>query len=204
MILNCTLKVIPETFWTVFKTGQVVNLCRHANIRLLFTFIYIYEKYLDASMEKKELMRRAIALSEQSVAKGGGPFGAVVAKNGEVVAESSNSVTLDNDPTAHAEVNAIRRAAKALGTYDLSGCEIFTSCEPCPMCLGAIYWAHLDKIYYANNRDDAGKVGFDDDFIYTEFSLSPGERHLPSEVLLADEAKKAFEMWMASETRTDY
>ena len=117
-------------------------------------------------MDKKELMKRAIELSEESVRKGGGPFGAVIARDGEIIAEASNSVTIDHDPTAHAEVNAIRKAAEVLGNYDLSGCEIFTSCEPCPMCLGAIYWAHLDKIYYANNRKDAADIGFDDDFIY--------------------------------------
>ncbi len=110
-------------------------------------------------MEKRELMMRAIELSENSVKRGGGPFGAVIARNGEIVAEGSNCVTLYNDPTAHAEVTAIRNATKQLGTFDLSGCEIYTSCEPCPMCLGAIYWAHLDKIYYANDRKDAARIG---------------------------------------------
>ena len=109
-------------------------------------------------MTKEELMRRAIALSENSVKNGGGPFGAVIAKNGIIVAEASNSVTIDNDPTAHAEVNAIRQATRALKTFSLEGCEIYTSCEPCPMCLGAIYWAHLDRIYYANDRKDAAKI----------------------------------------------
>ena len=117
-------------------------------------------------MTNEELMRRAIELSENSVRNGGGPFGAVIAKDGEIVAEGSNKVTIDNDPTAHAEVCTIRNACQKLGTFDLSGCVIYTSCEPCPMCFGAIYWAHLDKIYYANDRKDAGKIGFDDDFIY--------------------------------------
>ena len=138
----------------------------------------------------EELMRRAIELSENSVRNGGGPFGAVIAKNGEIVAEGSNKVTIDNDPTAHAEVCTIRKACQKLNTFDLSGCVIYTSCEPCPMCLGAIYWAHLDKIYYANDRKDAGKIGFDDDFIYEEIALEPQYRKKPSEILLRYEAKK--------------
>lgn len=149
-------------------------------------------------------MRRAIALSEDSVRKGGGPFGAVIARDGEVVAEASNSVTLDHDPTAHAEVNAIRKATRLLGTFSLEGCEIYTSCEPCPMCLGAIYWAHLDRIYYANDRKDAARIGFDDDFIYREIALKPQDRNKQMEILLPDEARKAFEMWADSTTKTEY
>lgn len=155
-------------------------------------------------MDKKEIMRRAIELSEESVKNGGGPFGAVIAKNGRIVAEAANRVTTDCDPTAHAEVSAIRKAAKELGTFDLSGCEIYTSCEPCPMCLGAIYWAHLDKIYYANNRKDAADIDFDDDFIYQEIELNPADRKKPSEILLADEAKKAFRMWNEKTDKTEY
>ena len=155
-------------------------------------------------MDKKELMTRAIELSEESVRKGGGPFGAVIARDGEIIAEASNSVTIDHDPTAHAEVNAIRKAAEVLGNYDLSGCEIFTSCEPCPMCLGAIYWAHLDKIYYANNRKDAADIGFDDDFIYRELELTPDKRVKPSEILLQEEAIKAFELWRDKTDKTEY
>lgn len=153
---------------------------------------------------KEELMRRAIWLSEESVKSGGGPFGAVIAKNGEIVAEASNCVTIDCDPTAHAEVSAIRRAAKALGSFDLSGCEIYTSCEPCPMCFGAIYWAHLDKIYYANDRKDAADIGFDDDFIYKEIALKAADRQKPSEILLRKEALKAFELWREKEDKTEY
>ncbi|MCI6550105.1 MAG: nucleoside deaminase [Prevotella sp.] len=155
-------------------------------------------------MTKQELMRRAIALSEDSVRKGGGPFGAVIARDGEVIAEASNSVTLDHDPTAHAEVNAIRKATRLLGTFSLEGCEIYTSCEPCPMCLGAIYWAHLDRIYYANDRKDAARIGFDDDFIYREIALKPQDRNKQMEILLPDEARKAFEMWAQSTTKTEY
>jgi tRNA(Arg) A34 adenosine deaminase TadA len=157
-----------------------------------------------ALMEKEDLMRRAIALSEESVKKGGGPFGAVIARQGEIIAEASNSVTLDHDPTAHAEVNAIRKAAKVLGTFDLSGCDIYTSCEPCPMCLGAIYWAHLGAIYYANNRWDAALIGFDDDFIYQEIALRPEDRHKKMQLLLPEEAKKAFDMWQNSTEKTEY
>ena len=149
-------------------------------------------------------MRRAIELSIESVKNGGGPFGAVIARNGEIIAEGSNCVTIDNDPTAHAEVSTIRKACKKLGTFDLSGCEVYTSCEPCPMCLGAIYWAHLDKIYYGNDRKDAAAIGFDDDFIYEEMPLKPQYRKKPSEILLHDEAIKAFEAWQAKEDKTEY
>ena len=155
-------------------------------------------------MTNKELMRRAIELSKQSVRNGGGPFGAVIARNGEIVAEGSNCVTIDCDPTAHAEVSTIRKACKALGTYNLLGCEIYTSCEPCPMCFGAIYWAHLDKIYMGNDRKDAAKIGFDDDFIYEEIALKPEDRKKPSEILLRDEALEAFRMWDEKEDKTEY
>lgn len=156
-------------------------------------------------MEKQELMRRAIAVSENSVRTGGGPFGAVIAsKDGEIIAEASNSVTIDHDPTAHAEVNCIRKAAAKLGTFDLAGYDIYTSCEPCPMCLGAIYWAHLDKIYYANDRKDAAAIGFDDDFIYQELELKNEDRHKKMEILLPEEAKKAFDMWRESTDKTEY
>jgi tRNA(Arg) A34 adenosine deaminase TadA len=149
-------------------------------------------------------MRRAIELSKQSVRNGGGPFGAVIARNGEIIAEGSNCVTIDCDPTAHAEVSTIRKACKALKTFDLSGCEIFTSCEPCPMCFGAIYWAHLDKIYMGNDRKDAAKIGFDDDFIYQEIALTADKRKKPSEILLRDEALEAFRMWDEKEDKTEY
>ena len=155
-------------------------------------------------MTDKELMRRAIALSINSVKNGGGPFGAVIARDGEVIAEGSNSVTIDNDPTAHAEVNTIRKACKKLGTFDLTGCVIYTSCEPCPMCLGAIYSAHLDKIYFANNREDAAAIDFDDDFIYKEIALPVYRRQKPSEILLRDEAIKAFQLWQQKVDKTEY
>lgn len=155
-------------------------------------------------MKDKELMMRAIELSEESVRNGGGPFGAVIARNGEIIAEGSNCVTLHHDPTAHAEVTAIRNAAEKLNSFDLSGCVIYTSCEPCPMCLGAIYWAHLDKIFYANDRKDAADIGFDDDFIYKELELTPDHRNKPSEIIMQEEAKKAFRMWSEKSDKTEY
>lgn len=155
-------------------------------------------------MTKEELMRKAIVLSEENVRNGGGPFGAVIARNGEIVATGVNRVTDSCDPTAHAEVSAIRAACAELGTFDLSGCEIYTSCEPCPMCLGAIYWAHLDRMYYGNDKHDAGNIGFDDSFIYDELSVPADRRRLLAERLLADEAKTAFRMWSEKEDKVEY
>lgn len=155
-------------------------------------------------MKKEELMRKAIELSIENVANGGGPFGAVIAKDGEIIATGVNRVTSQCDPTAHAEVSAIRAAATKLGTFKLSGCEIYTSCEPCPMCLGAIYWARLDKMYYANNKTDAKNIGFDDSFIYDELSLQPSARKLPAEILLPEEAIKAFQQWMEKADKVEY
>ena len=155
-------------------------------------------------MTNEELMRRAIRLAEQSVAEGGGPFGAVIAREGELIAEASNHVVPHCDPTAHAEVSCIREACRKLGTFNLDGCEIYTSCEPCPMCLGAIYWAHLDKIYYANDRKDAAAIGFDDDFIYRELDLPVERRQKQMELLLPEEAKKAFEMWEQKSDKDEY
>ena len=152
----------------------------------------------------KKFMRKAIALSLKNIENGGGPFGAVIVKDGKIVAIGVNRVTTSIDPTAHAEVNAIRKAAKKLGTFDLSGCEIYTSCEPCPMCLGAVYWAHLDKMYYGNTKTDAKKIGFDDSFIYDEIDLKPENRRLQSVQLLPDEAIKAFESWENSTDKIEY
>ena len=149
-------------------------------------------------------MRRAIALSEESVKNGGGPFGAVVARDGVILAEASNSVTIDTDPTAHAEVNAIRKACFRMKAIDLSGCEIFCSCEPCPMCFGAIYWARIDRIYYSNNRRDAARIGFSDNFIYDEIMLDASQREKPMLELLPEEGKKAFEMWTEKADKTEY
>lgn len=153
---------------------------------------------------KEELMREAIRLSAESVESGGGPFGAVIARNGEIVATGQNRVTVCCDPTAHAEVSAIRAAAARLGTHDLSGCEIFSSCEPCPMCLGAVYWARLDKLYYANTQSDAAAIDFDDSFIYKEIPLKPSCRSLPTETLLREEAICVFRMWRDKADKTPY
>ncbi|MDR0547522.1 MAG: nucleoside deaminase [Dysgonamonadaceae bacterium] len=149
-------------------------------------------------------MRKAIALSLKSVAAGGGPFGAVITKDGKEVASGHNMVTLKNDPTAHAEVSAIRKAAKKLNTFDLSGCEIFTSCEPCPMCLSAIYWARIDKIYYANTKTDAKNIGFDDSFIYGQLELPEEKRAVPVTQMLRNEAIEAFEIWEQKTDKTEY
>ena len=149
-------------------------------------------------------MRKAIALSRESVERGGGPFGAVIARDGEIVAEGSNSVTLRNDPTAHAEVSAIRAACERLGRFKLEDCEIYTSCEPCPMCLSAIYWAGIRRIYLANNREDAARIGFDDSFIYDQIPLAPDRRTIPSAEMLRDEALSAFRLWQAKEDKVEY
>ena len=155
-------------------------------------------------MTAKELMLEAIRLSENNVRNGGGPFGAVIAKDGEIVATGVNRVTADCDPTAHAEVNAIRAACARLGTFDLSGCDLYSSCEPCPMCLGAIYWAHLDKLYYGNDKKDAAGIGFDDAFIYRELDLKPEDRALKSERLLPDKAIEAFRQWADKADKVEY
>lgn len=150
-------------------------------------------------------MRMAIELAESNVIQGrGGPFGAVIVKDGMVVARSGNKVVPLNDPTAHAEVSAIRLACHELGTYSLEGCVIYTSCEPCPMCLGAIYWARIDHIYYANTKADAAAIGFDDQFIYQELETPMAERKLPIIQLLRNEALQAFKLWETSEKKTEY
>ncbi len=149
-------------------------------------------------------MRRAIALANESVNLGGGPFGAVIVKDGVIVAEGSNSVTILNDPTAHAEVSAIREACRRLGTFHLSGCTIYTSCEPCPMCLGAIYWAGIKQIFYGNTRRDAAAINFADDFIYEELERPLDRRRLPIRPLLRDEAQQSFRLWQQKTDRVEY
>ncbi len=153
----------------------------------------------------EDFMRQAIALSKEKMEAGfGGPFGAVITQNGRIIAEGYNQVTSANDPTAHAEVTAIRNACAALGTFDLAGCEIYTSCEPCPMCLSAIYWARLDKMYYANSREDAADIGFDDALIYEEISKPILCRNLPTFRLLEDEAIQPFNDWKNKTDKTPY
>ena len=144
---------------------------------------------------KNEFMKRAIELSVESVNNGGGPFGSVIVKDNKIIAEGSNKVTSTNDPTAHGEVVVIRDACKKLNTFSLAGCELYTTCEPCPMCLSAIYWSRIDKIYYANTREDARKIDFDDSFIYSEIKKNIDERKIPMTQMMRDEALKAFELW---------
>ncbi|WP_058189188.1 nucleoside deaminase [Terracidiphilus gabretensis] len=152
-----------------------------------------------------EFLRRAIALATENVTSGrGGPFGAVIVRDGKIVGEGANSVTAASDPTAHAEVNAIRAAAKALGTFVLDGCELYTSCEPCPMCLAASYWARLDAVYYGANAADAARAGFDDAFLYAEFKKDQPERTLPAVQLLSGEAWDSFAAWIASPNKVEY
>lgn len=155
-------------------------------------------------MTHEELMRRAVALATENVRDGGGPFGAVIARGGEIVAEGVNRVTARHDPTAHAEVQAIRAAAGRLGTHVLAGCDIYASCEPCPMCLGAIYWARLDRLFYAATKGDAAAAGFDDAFIYKELELRPEERRLVCGRLLAEAGDGPFEAWRENEERCEY
>lgn len=156
-------------------------------------------------MTEDQLMRRAIDLSLEKMLSGsGGPFGAVIARDGEIVAEGWNQVTSSNDPTAHAEVVAIRRACTALGRFDLSDCEIYTSCEPCPMCLAAVYWARLKRIAYGNDRQAAAAIGFDDEFLYREVPKPIHERAIPTVQLLAGEAQAAFDAWAAKPDKIAY
>ena len=145
--------------------------------------------------DKNKFMAKAIELSINSANTIGGPFGSVIVKDNKIIAEGSNKVTFLNDPTAHGEVVAIREACKKLNTFNLSGCEIYTSCEPCPMCLSAIYWSRLDKIYYANTREDAKNIDFDDSFIYLEIPKKIGDRKIKMTQILRDDALKAFEIW---------
>lgn len=157
-------------------------------------------------MEKQEnFMREAIRLSIEKMQAGfGGPFGAVVVRNGEIIARGYNNVTSSNDPTAHAEVDAIRKACAALNTYQLTDCELYTSCEPCPMCLGAIYWARPRAVYFANTKQDAAQAGFDDQFIYDELAIPLENRSIPMQQLLRHEAQTAFQQWTEKTDRTAY
>jgi len=153
----------------------------------------------------RAFMEQAIRLATENVTSGrGGPFGAVVVKDGKVIATGANQVTAANDPTAHAEVTAIRAACKALGTFVLEGCEVYTSCEPCPMCLAAIYWARCKGIFYGCNAADAAKAGFDDAFLYDEMKKPLGERALPIVNLCGEEAWQAFAAWLDSPKKVEY
>lgn len=155
-------------------------------------------------MSEIDFMRRAIALSCESAVSGGGPFGAVVVKDGRIVGEGINRVVPHADPTAHAEIVAIRAACATLGTHTLDGAVIYTSCEPCPMCLGAIWWARVAEIVYGNNRADAAAIGFDDDVLYQEVAAPLAERRLPLRRLSAREASEAFKQWLSNPDRVPY
>lgn len=153
----------------------------------------------------KRCMKRAIELSLENVRSGqGGPFAAVVAKDGKIIAEGANCVTATNDPTAHAEIVAIRAASKALASFELTGCDIYTTCEPCPMCLGAIYWARASRVFYANLASDAAEIGFDDASIYSEFKLPNSERRIPMIPLLREDALRAFRAWQEKADKKPY
>jgi guanine deaminase len=155
--------------------------------------------------KQKFFMREAIRLSLENVRSGkGGPFGAVIVKNGEIIATGVNEVTSTNDPTAHAEVVAIRNACRQLGSFQLTDCEVYTSCEPCPMCLGAIYWARPARLFIANTKEDAAEIDFDDQFIYQEIDLPLPQRHLPTMQILREEALAAFTLWKQSENKIEY
>jgi len=157
------------------------------------------------SLPNPEFLRRAIALATENVVQGkGGPFGAVIVRDGKIVGEGANSVTTTSDPTAHGEVNAIRAACRALGTFTLTGCELYTSCEPCPMCLAASYWARLNAIYYGCSAADAARAGFDDAFLYGEMRKDGSERTLPASQLIPDEAWDSFAVWLKSPNKIEY
>ena len=155
-------------------------------------------------MKNIKFMKIAIELSINSVKNGGGPFGCVIVNNNSIIAEGANEVTLSNDPTAHAEIVTIRNACRSINNFILEGSEMYTSCEPCPMCLSAIYWSHIDIIYYGNTRLDAAKIGFDDNFIYNELSKDLSIRKIPMKQINKDEAKKAFLDWEAKIDKIEY
>jgi tRNA(Arg) A34 adenosine deaminase TadA len=175
---------------------------------VLYFYLPLKEFWSKSAMQPSanpEFLRRAIALATENVVSGaGGPFGAVIVRDGRIVGEGVNTVTAVHDPTAHGEVNAIRAAAKALGAFSLAGCQLYTSCEPCPMCLAAAYWARIDAIYYGASAADAARAGFDDAFLYDEFRKDSTERKLPAAQLLGDEAWSSFAAWIASPNKVAY
>ena len=153
---------------------------------------------------KNKFMQRAIELSIESINSGGGPFGSVIVKDEKIISEGMNRVTVDNDPTSHGEIVAIRNACKKLNTFNLSDCSLYSSCEPCPMCMSAIYWSRIGKVYYANTRDDAKKINFDDSLIYSEFSKKIEDRKIPIKQMLRDEALQAFKIWSKKIDKIEY
>jgi tRNA(Arg) A34 adenosine deaminase TadA len=163
-----------------------------------------FDRGLTVTKRDFSFMRRAIELSLKNVKKGRGPFGAIITRKGEILAEGCNLVTALNDPTAHAEINVIREAAKKLKTFDLSDCTLYSSCEPCPMCLGAIYWARIAKVFFATTTSDAESIGFKDAQIYEEISLPLQERSIEFKQILREEALEAFKVWKESEKKEEY
>jgi len=162
-------------------------------------------KLAPVSPPNPEFLRRAIVLAIRNVdLRGGGPFAAVIVRDGKIVGEGVNTVTAGHDPTAHGEVNAIRAACKALGTFSLAGCQLYSSCQPCPMCLAACYWARLDAIFYGSSAADAARAGFDDAYLYEEFRKDQAERSLPATQLNGDEAWACFAAWIASSSKIEY
>tara|TARA_B100001123_G_C15325128_1_gene1029293 strand:- start:1542 stop:2024 length:483 start_codon:yes stop_codon:yes gene_type:complete len=159
---------------------------------------------VNINKSKNKFMMRAIKLSIKNVKTGGGPFGTVIVKNNKIIAEGYNKVTKLNDPTAHGEIVAIRNACKSLKTFNLEGTQLYTSCEPCPMCLSAIYWAHIEKIYFGNTRSDAAEIGFDDEFIYKEFTKNQKLRKIQMNQILKKEAKIAFNLWKENPDKIEY
>ena len=153
---------------------------------------------------KEQFMLRAIELSKINISKGGGPFGSVIVKNNKIIAEGSNQVTKNNDPTAHAEIEAIRIACNKMQVFELKDVELYTSCEPCPMCLSAIYWSHIPKVYYGNSRKDAALIDFDDDHIYKEIMLDNNKRKIQMIQINYNEAFEAFELWLQTANKIKY
>jgi len=189
---------IPVPCWLLSSTaGDAYNCSCSGNSE-------IQEAAIGAVKANPEFMRRAIALATENVSRGGGPFGCVVVRDSEILATGVNQVTVTNDPTAHAEVVAVRAACKALGSFQLHGCTVYTSCEPCPMCLAAIYWARLDRIFYACGRSDACSAGFDDEFIYKELSLEIAARTVPMVQLSRDAACAVFKIWEEKPDKVPY
>ena len=153
---------------------------------------------------KNKFMQRAIELSIESINSGGGPFGSVIVKDDKIISEGMNRVTVDNDPTSHGEIVAIRNACKKLNTFNLSNCSLYSSCEPCPMCMSAIYWSRIGKVYYANTRDDAKKINFDDSLIYSEIPKKNEDKKIPIKQMMRNEALKAFDIWDKKTDKIEY
>ncbi len=189
--------------WPVVVANVIISI---TNLYYLFFAKEVKFVGKQATTEaQKEYMRQAISLASQNVSEGkGGPFGAVVVKNNEVIAAATNRVAIDNDPTSHAEINAIRQACQQLGTFDLSGCEIYTSCEPGPLSLSAIYWARIGKVYYAASRGAAAAIGFDDSPIYDELGRQLNQRKLPMAAMLQEEGEAPLKLWKEAEKKVKY